>query len=248
MPKINIFDYETNGVNTELEYKDGDLVTEISGITQVALLQLDADTGKGIFIEEYTSPKGGYSIDHPEHVKCMGVTGITEIKAHDAAGDVISLKMLFSEIIRHDYFKSFPTMVEKLDAMAELSEKPIFIKKFGFGKFKGRLVEDVYNEDAGYISWVLTKMDNLDDDLRYTLNSLKKNGGNKVSNSSNSYGSGKPTFQFGKLQGLTVQQALETNPEELYKVANAIKKEGPLKASIMEVKDELQEKMKNLQK
>ena len=90
-----------------------------------------------------------------------------EIKAHDAIGDVLTLKLFLSEL-RKKVQECYPgeNPVEK---MVELTKKPVYIKTFRFGKHKGKTLADVALEDAGYLRWMLSSMENLDEDMRYSL-------------------------------------------------------------------------------
>jgi DNA polymerase-3 subunit epsilon/exodeoxyribonuclease X len=90
------------------------------------------------------------------------------VKAHDAIGDVLVLKLFLSRL-KNDVMKMFPNtnVVEK---MLDLTATPITIKTFKFGKHKGKDLIDVAREDAGYLRWMLSSMENLDEDLRYSIN------------------------------------------------------------------------------
>ncbi len=81
---------------------------------------------------------------------------VDQALAHDALGDVRVLEKLF------DYF--FQKMLieigdeEKvLQAMLEISARPILIKKFNFGKYNGELVSEVAKKDAGYLTWLFNQ-------------------------------------------------------------------------------------------
>jgi len=89
------------------------------------------------------------------------------IKAHDAIGDVLILKLLLSKL-KDIVAKTFPgeNPVEK---MVDLTATPILVKTFRFGKYKGKDLAEVAQEDARYLQWMLTGMDNLDEDLRYSI-------------------------------------------------------------------------------
>ena len=83
-------------------------------------------------------------------------------------GDVLVLKLLLSklkEIVELEFPHANP--VEK---MVDLTNTPIVVKSFKFGKHKGKSLEDVAREDAGYLRWMLSSMENLDDDMRYSIN------------------------------------------------------------------------------
>ena len=90
------------------------------------------------------------------------------VKAHDAIGDVLVLKLFLSRL-KNDVMKMFPNtnVVEK---MLDLTATPITIKTFKFGKHKGKDLIDVAREDAGYLRWMLSSMENLDEDMRYSIN------------------------------------------------------------------------------
>ena len=91
------------------------------------------------------------------------------IKAHDAIGDVLVMKLLLSKLVAltKEKFVGINPMVK----MEELTRTPIFIEVFKFGKYKGRRVGEVCDEDIGYINWMIDKME-LDSDMRYTLDKI----------------------------------------------------------------------------
>ena len=90
------------------------------------------------------------------------------VKAHDAIGDVLILKLLLSRL-KTAVLEKFPedNPVEK---MVDLTNTPILIENFKFGKHKGKSLKEVAQDDAGYLRWMLKSMDNLDEDLRYSIN------------------------------------------------------------------------------
>ena len=111
---------------------------------------------------------GLYKLEAKE-AETLGV----EIKAHDAIGDVLTLKLFLSEL-RRAVEERFPG-VNPVEKMVELTTQPIFVKTFRFGKYKGRDLADVAREDAGYLRWMLTGMESLDEDLRYSINRVLGN-------------------------------------------------------------------------
>ena len=109
-----------------------------------------------------------YKMDlYKEEKKEADALGIV-VKAHDAIGDVLVLKLLLSKL-KLSVQAAFPedNPVEK---MVDLTNTPILVKTFRFGKHKGKDLADVAGEDAGYLRWMLSSMDNLDEDLRYSIN------------------------------------------------------------------------------
>lgn len=92
------------------------------------------------------------------------------VKAHDAIGDVLVLKLLLTKL-REAVQLQFPSE-NPVEKMIDLTNTPILIKTFKFGKYKGKELAEVAHEDAGYLRWMLNSMDNLDDDLRYSINQV----------------------------------------------------------------------------
>ena len=52
--------------------------------------------------------------------------------------------------------------------LAELTQTPVLIKTFKFGKYKDREIEEIVKADKGYITWMQNNLE-LDEDLAYTL-------------------------------------------------------------------------------
>jgi DNA polymerase-3 subunit epsilon/exodeoxyribonuclease X len=91
-----------------------------------------------------------------------------EVKAHDAIGDVLVLKLFLSEL-RKTVQEQFPgeNPVEK---MVELTKEPVFITApLRFGKHKGKTLSEIVAEDRGYLEWMIGNMENLDEDMRYSI-------------------------------------------------------------------------------
>lgn len=101
--------------------------------------------------------------EEEQEAKKLGVV----VKAHDAIGDVLVLKLFLTKL-RETVQAAYPNenVVEK---MVDLTNTPILIKTFRFGKYKGKDLLDVAQSDSGYLRWMLTGMENLDEDLRYSI-------------------------------------------------------------------------------
>jgi DNA polymerase-3 subunit epsilon/exodeoxyribonuclease X len=90
------------------------------------------------------------------------------VKAHDAIGDVLVLKLFLSKL-KEAVMAAFPAE-NPVEKMVDLTNTPILVQTFRFGKHKGKSLEEVAREDAGYLRWMLSNMENLDDDMRYSIN------------------------------------------------------------------------------
>ena len=89
------------------------------------------------------------------------------IKAHDAIGDVLVMKLLLSKLVLLAK-EQFPEEKNPMLTLDKLTQTPVLMKTFKFGKHKGKLVADVAKEDAGYMKWMKGNMD-LDEDMAFTL-------------------------------------------------------------------------------
>jgi len=96
-----------------------------------------------------------------------------EVKAHDAIGDVLVLKLFLSKL--KDAVQSKFPGENPVEKMVDLTNTPILIKTFKFGKYKGKTLQEVASSDAGYLRWMLTGMENLDEDMRYSINTALGN-------------------------------------------------------------------------
>ena len=108
-----------------------------------------------------------YQIEQAEAQK-LGIT----IKAHDAIGDVLVMKLLLSKLVRLTQ-ENFPG-INPMKKLAELTQTPVLIKTFKFGKYKDREIAEVINEDRGYIEWMRANLE-LDEDMQFTLDHYLNN-------------------------------------------------------------------------
>ncbi len=92
-----------------------------------------------------------------------------EIKPHDALSDVIIMQLFMSELVKKVKEK-FPDQ-NPMKQLANLTQTPVMLETFRFGKYKDQKIAKIVNQDKGYISWMLKNMD-LDEDLKYTLDTL----------------------------------------------------------------------------
>ena len=94
------------------------------------------------------------------------------IKAHDAIGDVLVMKLLLSKLVAQvkEQYQGVNPMVK----LEELTRTPVMMKSFKFGKYKGEEITDIARSDAGYIRWMLKSLE-LDEDLKYTLERILEN-------------------------------------------------------------------------
>ena len=90
--------------------------------------------------------------------ECYGIKDA--LHANNALGDVI-----VTELLLH-YLED----IASIEKMIELSSKNVLIGKFSFGKHKGQFIEEVCHSDRAYAQWLLNKADDLDEDIKYSIN------------------------------------------------------------------------------
>lgn len=88
------------------------------------------------------------------------------IKAHDAIGDVLVMKLLLSHLVKLTQEK-YPN-TNPMGQLALLTKTPVLMKVFKFGKHKDKEIAEVIKSDKGYISWMQKNME-LDEDMQFTL-------------------------------------------------------------------------------
>jgi DNA polymerase-3 subunit epsilon/exodeoxyribonuclease X len=98
-----------------------------------------------------------------QEAKSLNIT----IKAHDAIGDVLVMKLFLTQLIARCMEEY--SGINPMEKLVQLTTTPVKIKTFRFGKYKGQEIEKVAQEDNGYLSWMLNNMSDLDEDMRYTL-------------------------------------------------------------------------------
>ena len=112
---------------------------------------------------QYFRYKMGLYKEEEREAQALGIV----VKAHDAIGDVLVLKLFLTRLRKAVELK-FPDE-NPVEKMVDLTNTPILIKTFKFGKHKGKELQEIAMSDAGYLRWMLQSMENLDDDLQYSL-------------------------------------------------------------------------------
>lgn len=103
-----------------------------------------------------------YKIEEDEAAK-LGIT----IKAHDAIGDVLVMKLLLSKLTQIAKEKYSLSGIDAVNKLVELTNTPVFVKILKFGKYKDKSLEDIALSDRGYLNWLLST--DLDEDLEYSI-------------------------------------------------------------------------------
>ncbi len=92
--------------------------------------------------------------------------------AHDAWGDILVLEKLFYRMLKKMVESTGKTSDEMIDEMIAISQKPSFIHRIQFGKYKGEKIEDIAREDPDYLRWLLKEKEKNpegEEDWIYTL-------------------------------------------------------------------------------
>ncbi len=95
-----------------------------------------------------------------------------EVDPHSADGDVIVLEAVFDHLMKTAQEKASKATEEKIvQRMIDISNNPVLIKKFAFGKYIGEKVEDIVQKDRQYLNWLkkTKEAEGTDEDWIYTL-------------------------------------------------------------------------------
>ena len=116
---------------------------------------------------------GAYRLQYLRYALKLNTKGA---QAHDAMGDVIVLKALFERLYnKMTNISPNKNREEVLEEMIKISQEPVLIKKFSFGKYIGKSIKEVYEQDPGYLSWLLKQKEqqasegDVDEDWIFTL-------------------------------------------------------------------------------
>ena len=103
-----------------------------------------------------------------------------DIRAHNAISDVIILRLFFDQLVQRLQQKNGEMSLEQaLNELVALSQKPILVQKFNFGKYRGRQLKEILEVDRGYLEWLYRDIDkkkssgeSVDENLYQTLKVL----------------------------------------------------------------------------
>lgn len=99
-----------------------------------------------------------------------------DANAHDAEGDVKVLCAVFDKLLS-EIKKEGLSDEQAIEKMLNISSKPSVFKKFNFGKYKDKYIEEVAKIDRGYLEWLLKQKLNdgaNDEDWIHTLQTYLK--------------------------------------------------------------------------
>ncbi len=83
-----------------------------------------------------------------------------KVIAHNALSDALVVKLLYNYLLS----------LASREVMCELTFKKVLLKKFEYGKYKGRYIEEISMLDRGYLEWSVSNILDLDEDLGYSIN------------------------------------------------------------------------------
>lgn len=84
---------------------------------------------------------------------------VIDLQAHRALSDALHLRLLWKTLLE------YATVAQ----LIEISSKPVLLSKLPFGKYSGRYLEEIVTIDPGYLNWMMENIDNMDEDLAYSI-------------------------------------------------------------------------------
>ena len=100
-----------------------------------------------------------YELDLYKEEKSMAEGLGIELCAHRALSDCMHLTLLWKTLLQY----------VTVSQLIEISAKPVLLQKLPFGKYSGRYIEEVCNLDMGYLHWMLENIEDMDEDLKYSI-------------------------------------------------------------------------------
>jgi len=101
----------------------------------------------------------------------FGIKFKDEVAAHEAEGDVMVLEQVFNWLTFTMTASGKATIDEVVEDMIRITKEPLLLRRIEFGKYRGQLFSEVPKD---YLSWCLSKMEELNEDQRYTMNHYLK--------------------------------------------------------------------------
>jgi DNA polymerase-3 subunit epsilon/exodeoxyribonuclease X len=87
--------------------------------------------------------------------KSVGIT----LCAHSALSDALHLKLLYEQLLH----------CASLEELIKISSRPLLLQKLPFGKYSGRYIEEIAENDPAYLRWMMGNIDDMDEDLAYSI-------------------------------------------------------------------------------
>jgi exodeoxyribonuclease X len=85
----------------------------------------------------------------------------TTLYPHRALYDCYVTAALLQRIIKDSGWSA--------EEMANITEQPVLLKTFKFGKYRGQPIDRIAQEDPGYLRWMLKSITDLSPDMKHTL-------------------------------------------------------------------------------
>ncbi len=95
-----------------------------------------------------------------------------DAQAHDAKGDVMVLQNLFKRLFKKFVEKNGGDEEKAIEEMIEVSSHPSLLHTIPFGKYAGKKISDIAQEDSDYLRWLLSQKEQSEadeEDWIYTL-------------------------------------------------------------------------------
>ncbi len=149
-----------------------------AGINQIDLIEEEILDPNNNIVPNYKLQTFRYKLFSKNDEEKEAIKYGVEIKAHDAIGDVLILKMFLKSLFFKAKEKYGLQNSEVMNKLVKLSSEPVKLTMFLFGKYKGMSFEDVLHSDRGYLEWLLREQDKMgekcDQNLRHTLLEILK--------------------------------------------------------------------------
>jgi exodeoxyribonuclease X len=169
-----VFDGSSFQVNLKTILENNILVAHNAPFDIKILKNEGVKTGKNIDtvrLARHLFDSEQYKLQYLRYFLKLNVEG----KAHDAMGDILVLEALF-DYLKKAVKEKFSLVSDNdiFQKMIELTQTPVLLKVFTFGKYIGKSFEEVNSTDQGYLKWLFGSESSKDElsqneELIYTL-------------------------------------------------------------------------------
>jgi len=102
-----------------------------------------------------------YKTEKKEALKYPQLKNECDLLPHNALSDALLTKLLYEYLLE----------IKGHEELVKLTKKNVLVAKLDFGKYSGRFIEEIAMYDRGYLEWALANIADLDEDLRYSIES-----------------------------------------------------------------------------
>lgn len=159
----------------ELFESEENLVVAHNAAFDVQMLQLEGIAPKNIIctykVVQHLDRNGEFEMYRLQYLR-YALDMELDVPAHDAFADVLVLEKLFEYLLSRIMEEKSIDENAALLLMQEMTNTPVLVREFNFGKYKGKSLEEISLTAPDYLEWLLGQKEmnpSGEEDWLYTL-------------------------------------------------------------------------------